>query len=314
MTLPPLDPAIESWLEQLRSWEPPTANERESARLLSDSLFARHGSYDAAAATVVSHHVVAEDRTIRVEEYRPAGREDETLPAYLSLHGGAFRLGDVEELINVGLCSRRSADAGFAVFSVNYRLAPEHPYPAAIEDAVAALTWLIEDAESLRIDPERIVIGGVSAGGDLCAVLALEARDRGLHVCGQLLEVPVVDLRDEAVWLDEYAEINGFSTLAELRGEYCTLEQTQDASLSPLLADLAGLPPTHVMIAQLDPLRGGAEAFVQRLREAGNLTTATLHLGELHGTHGLFRHSRGARVWHAEVVAVLQEFAGAGAS
>ncbi len=309
MVQPPLNPAIRAWLDRAQTLVPHSTNERDAARELSDRLFAEFGAFDPAAAERIEHTITVSGRTLDIHEYRPRDvPPDQALPAYLSLHGGAFRLGTIDELVNVALCAHRARDAGIAVFTLDYRLAPEHPFPAALDDAVDTLSWLVSNAEALRIDSRAIVIGGVSAGGSLSAALSAIARNRRLPVCGQLLEVPVLDLRDDGVWDGRYAEINGFTTVADLRGSYARAADGNGALLSPLLGDLRGTPPTHVMIAEYDPLRRAAELFVERLRAAGNTVTATMHRGELHASHGLLRDSRAARLWHAEAVAVLREF------
>ncbi len=310
MELPPLSSTIHAWLERALSIPDTGADdERSAARKHSDALFAEFGAYDASVSIRKTHFVSVEGRQLRIDEYRPRGREHEVLPAFLSLHGGAFRLGHPDELVNVALCAHRAADAGYAVFSLEYRLAPEAPFPAAYNDAVTALSWLMNYAKALKIDASSVVVGGVSAGGNLAAGLSLHARDNNVALAGQILEVPALDLRDDGLWAANYAELNGFSTLSNLRGAYASAREAETPSLSPLLADLKGLAPTHVMIAEYDPLRPGAELFVERLRASANVATATLHLGELHASHGLLRDSRAARLWHAEVVAVLRELA-----
>lgn len=307
---PLLSPILQAWLAHTRAWTPRSAEEREAARELSDHLFTTFGHQNADAVTRIQHTIRVDDRDIRIDEYRPSGCEG-SIPGYLSLHGGAFRLGSIDELINVALCSRRAIDAGVAVFTVNYRLAPEFPFPAALEDALGALAWLVDSSSVLDIDARSIVVGGVSAGGNLAVGVSRMARIWGLPVCGQLLEVPVLDLRDNGLWAQDYADLNGFTSIADLRGAYATAAESSAPLLSPAIADIEGLPPTHVMIAEYDPLRGAAELFVERLRAAGHPTTATMHLGELHGSHGLLRDSRAARLWHAEVVAVLRELTSA---
>lgn len=310
LTSPALDPTIRVWqsrIADVSAAHDPDADERTRSRLLSDRLFAEFGEIPSPAART-THRVVTDSGELRIDEYRPAGAVGE-LPAYLVLHGGAFRLGDLDELINVAFCSNRAVEAEYAVFCPDYALAPSRPHPAASLDARAALSWLREHSAELRIDPTRLVVGGVSAGGALAASLCLWARDNGVPVRGQLLEVPVVDLSDEAPWLPEYGELNGLPSVADLRAGYVSEQDAETPAVSPLRGDLRGLPTTHVMTAEFDPLRAGGEALVERLAAAGNRVTGTRHLGALHGTQSLLQGYRGARLWHREVVSVLRDFA-----
>lgn len=319
---PVLDAAISSWLDrcaelvraggQQRDHGPidRSVDERRRARELSDALFEEFGVNAPTGVERRTFHIDTVDGPLRIDEYRPLDSSDEILPAHLLLHGGAFRLGAIDEKINVAFCSQRALGSGYAVYSLEYRLAPENPFPAALDDARWALEWMTEKAAELKLDAARIVVGGVSAGGCIAASLVIDRRDRGRSdVAALLLEVPVVDVTDEGPWRQEYAELNGFSTLADLRGEYSGGRSPEEPQISPLLADLRNLPPVHVMTAEFDPLRQGGEEFVAKLREAGNRVSATRHLGQLHGSHGLLRDLRAARLWHAEVAAVLQEFA-----
>lgn len=308
-----LDPVVNRWLARIAELSPPPpatpSDERESAHRLSDQLFDEFGAVEVNGIRRSSHLIDTSNGRLRVDEYRPESADEEDLPSYLMLHGGAFRLGTLDEQVNVALASMRSRDAHYAVYSVDYRLAPEHPFPAGLDDAEAALLWLTKNAPALRIDPHRIVTGGVSAGGGIAAALALRARDRHLPLLGQLLEVPVADARDNGIWLGQYAPLNGFTTVADLRGAFSTSSEAHNPEVSVVLADLRALPPTHVMVAEYDPLRAAAEDLVRLLRMAGNAVTATRHLGHLHGAQNLLRDYRGARLWHAEVVAVLRDFA-----
>ncbi|WP_284250061.1 alpha/beta hydrolase [Litorihabitans aurantiacus] len=303
---------IEAWLtrsaELAASPEAPP-DEREHARWVSDALFTEFGVAPPAARRT-THEVPTDRGLLRIDVYRPPGRGADVVPAYLVLHGGAFRFGHPDELVNVAFCSARAVDAGVAVVCVDYALAPENPHPAATLDARDALRWLVERARDLAIDPDRIVVGGVSAGGALAAGLCAWARDHGVAVRGQLLEVPVVDLSPGAPWLDEHAALNGLGDLETIREGYATPDEALTAEVSPLRGDLAGLPPTHVMTAELDPLRAGGEELVRRLRAAGTEVTATRHLGEVHASQALLRGWRGARLWHREVVAVLRDLVG----
>lgn len=320
--IPVLDAEITTWLhraaELVRSADPlpngdtitTAAAERVRAHHLSNMLFEEFGATNVEGVDRRALQIPTRWGALRIDEYRRQEQTTGRAPAYLLLHGGGFRLGAIDELINVAFCAQRALDTGYAVYSLEYRLAPENPFPAALDDARSALEWLVDKADELNVDSSTIVVGGVSAGGCIAASLAIDCRDRAYpSVSALLLEVPAVDLRENGVWLHEYAELNGFSELAVLRDGYCAGRSPDDPAVSPLLADLQGLPPVHVMTAEYDPLRAGGEAFVGRLRAAGNRVSATRHLGQLHGSHGLVRELRAARLWHAEVAAVLRDFA-----
>lgn len=303
-----LNPVVRDWLRDCQTLTSTSTDEREAARELSDTLFARHARFAMPDAERVTHAVTAAGRSLRMDEYRPRSAVGSVVAAYLYLHGGAFRLGQIDEAVNVALCAARAAEAGVAVFSLEYSLAPERPYPAALDDAAAALRYLHENAAELMIDADAIVVGGVSAGANIAAALGLSFRDAAVPIRGLLLEVPVVDLRNDGTWAGQYASVNGFTTIADLRGPYAPASLAGDPALSPVLDDLDGLPQTHVMIAEYDPLSAGGAEFVRRLRAAGNEVTATIHLGELHASHGLGDSWRGARRWQAEVATVLRDF------
>ena len=185
----------------------------------------------------VRDHVVAvEGGSIRVRTYRP--RSTEPLPAHLLLHGGGFWTGSVD---NVDALARLYAvRADCVVVSVDYRLAPEHPWPTASEDAYVALRWMVGEAVELGIDPTRISVGGVSAGGCLAAVVAMMVRDRGgPALLFMLLEVPVTDLTASQPSMTQFA--TGYrTTKADLEESYDfylpEVERRTDPYASPLAA------------------------------------------------------------------------------
>ncbi len=280
---------------------------REARRVLSDALFAEFGISDRWPVETRDHVVPVAGGEIRVRQYRPAGSTG-VLPGYLVLHGGGFCLGTIDESVNRAICSERVVDAHVTLFDVDYRLAPEHPYPTALEDAYAALSWIHANHERLEVDPERFVVGGVSAGGNIAAALGHLARDRGgPPILGQILEVPAVDLRPTAEWPRAYAEANNIGGPEALLGIYTGGASSDDPYVSPAGGRLEGLPPTHIMTAEYDPLAAAAETYVTDLRAAGVEVSATRHLGFLHGSAGITGRVRGARLWHAEVSSVLRE-------
>lgn len=219
--------------------------------------------------------------------YRPAGLADGAA-MLVYFHGGGWVLGGLDAADSV--CRVLADHAGIVVLSVDYRLAPEHPFPAAINDALAAFRHAIADAANLGIDPARIAVGGESAGGNIAAVLARLATDDatvGSPPAFQLLFMPVTDLSKKHRSYELFAD-GFFLTEAQMdwyKAHY--LEdpaQAADPRVSPLLAeDLSGLPPAYVVTAGFDPLRDEGEAYVRRLVDA-HVPTAHRRLeGCIHG-------------------------------
>lgn len=238
--------------------------------------------------------------------YRP--QADGVLPVYLYLHGGGFWAGEAD-LFDVP-CSRIAADVGCVVVSVNYGLAPESPFPGPVHDSHAALHWVHANAAQLGIDARRIAIGGASAGGGLAAAVARLARDNhGPAIVLQVLEAPAVDLRPEALTrIDPEGaplHVDGMAQAAELYVQ--TPSRLDDPLASPGLAeDLEGLPPALVMTAEYDPLRGGGEAYAQRLEAAGVKVTHHLWRGQFHGSqHFWALIPEQATAYHAIMVSAM---------
>jgi acetyl esterase len=219
--------------------------------------------------------------------YRPAGLADSRrLPVLFYFHGGGWVIGDLET--HDVLCRQLTAEAGVSVVAVDYRLAPEHKYPAAVDDAWAATRWIVAHAAELGIDAERVAVGGDSAGGNLAAVVALLARDAGApRIALQLLIYPVTDLASESQSYAELAE--GYMLTREsmrwFRANYLAKEEdAADWRVSPLRApSLSGLAPALVITAGYDPLRDEGEAYARRMREAGVTVDAVCFGGMIHG-------------------------------
>jgi len=227
------------------------------------------------------------EQAIPLRVYRPPGVSDSRrLPVLVYFHGGGWVIGDLET--HDVLCRQLTAEAGVSVIAVDYRLAPEHKFPAAADDAWAATRWIAAHAAELGVDADRLAVGGDSAGGNLAAVVALLAREAGgPRIALQILLYPVTDLVSES---QSYADLaDGYmltrDSMRWFRAQYLAKEQdAADWRVSPLRApSLAGLPPALVVTAGYDPLRDEGEAYARRLREAGVSVDAVSFGGMIHG-------------------------------
>lgn len=213
-------------------------------------------------------HLESSVGRIPVRLYRPRPGVG---PVLLYLHGGGWALGDLDT--HDSICRHLADDSGCAVVSVDYRQPPEQRFPAALDDAVAAVRAVVDKASELGIDPARVAVGGDSAGGNLAAAAAQQLRGE-VDLAHQLLLIPVVDAH-VGRW-PSYAEFESGTPLSRRDMEWY-LEQycggtppADDPRLSPIVAhDLAGLPPATVVTAGCDPLRDEGEAYAERLAEAG---------------------------------------------
>ena len=202
-------------------------------------------------------------------------------------HGGGWVLGDLESHDRV--CRALANGAGCVVVSVDYRLAPEHVFPAGAEDCYAATKWVAENAASLGADPARLAVGGDSAGGNLAAVVAMMARDRGGPAINfQLLLYPVTDCALDTPSQKEFAADGYVLSRADMewfwKNYVDTSAEKHNPYACPLRAkNLKGLPPALVLTASHDPLRDEGERFAERLIAAGVAVTCTRYEGVTHG-------------------------------
>ncbi|WP_028648041.1 alpha/beta hydrolase [Nocardiopsis sp. CNT312] len=239
---------------------------------------------------------------VRLRLYRPRGL-DGRAPALLWIHGGGFLIGSpVQDEAGSAAFAR---ELGITVVSVGYRLAPQHPAPAALEDVYAALSWVCEHAEELGVDPERVAIGGASAGGGLTAALALACHDRGGPTpVFQLLVYPMLDdrtalrtdigARDVRVWTPAS---NRYAWSAYLGRE------PGGGDVSPYAAparrqDLSGLPPAWIGVGDVDLFHDEDLAYAERLRAAGVDCAVTIVQGAFHGFDAAFRGTALAHEFH----------------
>ncbi|MGM0583892.1 MAG: alpha/beta hydrolase [Pseudomonadota bacterium] len=217
--------------------------------------------------------------------YRPRPENGEALPALVFFHGGGWVLGGLDS--HDGLCRRLASASGCAVVAVDYRLAPEHRFPAAFEDALAATRAVTADAAGLGVDPARLAVGGDSAGGNLAAAVCLALRGDEPRLRYQMLIYPAVDFAMDTESQRLFAE-GHFLTAALQRwfhAHYLGEEgDREDWRASPLRADsVAGLPPAFVLTASHDPLRDEGEAWAARLVAEGGRATTWRVPGQIHG-------------------------------
>lgn len=218
-----------------------------------------------------------DDHSIPVRVYRPDGVKPPGGGGLVYMHGGAFVAGDLDTEDENCYCWAREANC--VVVSVGYRLAPEHPFPAALEDSYSVLLWVVANAEQLSIDPQRLGVGGCSAGGTLAAGVTLLCRDRGgPALVLQLLLCPILDAAMSSPSAAGMPEVEWRNAEQMWRHYLAGSERSQAPELaSPASArDLTGLPPAFVFAAEHDVLRDEAIAYAQRLWAAG--VSAELHV------------------------------------
>jgi acetyl esterase/lipase len=287
MTSPTLDTDIAKVLKKIAKFNPPPMAEvpvdqlRQGIRTVSD----RVRSTDIYSVEDIEIPAHEGGQYIPARVYRPSGQSN--LPALVFYHGGGWVLCDVETHDEV--VRRIALAANCVVISVDYRLAPEHKYPAGADDAYQALCWVFDNTSSLNIDADRIGIAGDSAGGNLAAVTCLRARDEaGPKIFMQSLWYPVTNIH--TLETESYKVMSeGYNLkredMAWLKSQY--LESPELAALptvSPLLSgDLSGLPPTYVMTANFDVLRDDGQLYAEALEAAGNRVSYECFPSLVHG-------------------------------
>jgi acetyl esterase len=259
-------------------------------------------------ARVDDHQVPVDGGRITVRCYTPAGTGP--FPVHVYFHGGGWVIGDLDT--HDGICRSIANAAGCVVASVDYRLAPEHKFPVAVDDAFAATRWVAGNAAALGVDAVRIAVGGDSAGGNLAAAVSLLGRDRGgPPLALQVLTYPVTQHGFETGSYREHAD--GYlltrSAMRWFWNHYLArAEDGQEPLASPLLArSLHGLPPALVITAEYDPLRDEGEAYAARLREAGVPVTVTRYPGMIHGFLRMINIVDKARAARDEIAAALRK-------
>jgi acetyl esterase len=260
---------------------------------------------------IVAPGVAVEDRTITgpggdlaIRVYRPSGAAAGPRPLVVYFHGGGFVLGDLR--LGDWMCGQVAVSIGAVVVSVAYRLAPSHPFPAAVDDCYAATVWAAENAASLGAGGP-VAVMGESAGANLSAVVCLLARDRGgPAIAYQALLYPPTDLTRESGGAADALIIPASETRA-FRRLYLGDADPHDSRVSPLLAeDHRGLPPALIQVAEHDPLREDGYRYAAALRQAGVPVRFTEYIGMPHGYLNFPGVCRGAAQAMAEVCAELK--------
>ncbi|MFD1937002.1 MULTISPECIES: alpha/beta hydrolase [Nonomuraea] len=232
---------------------------------------------------VDEHRVPVEGGEITVRLTRPKGLA-EPAPLLVFLHGGGWFKGDIDT--GEVECGPLASLVPCAVASVDYRLAPEHPYPIPLEDCLAAYLWLLDHASELGLDARRVALGGASAGGNLTAALCLLLRDRGLPLpIFQQLDAPALDLTPEGNKEDGGLANLTSEDLLRFAAYYLGADgDPRDPYVSPLHApDLSGLPPAVLVVCEHDPVRAHGERYLARLHKAGVAAAAVRLLAHPHG-------------------------------
>ena len=254
-------------------------------------------------ARVEEHRIETDAGPLPLRVYWPGGRPER---AILWIHGGGWVIGSLAECD--ADCRRLCVDTGSLVVAVDYRLAPEHPFPAGLEDCHAALGWLAGELGS-SYSPRRLVVGGDSAGGNLTAALCLLARERGgPRIDGQLLIYPVADDDFETASYREFGEDHVLTAESMKLFWHSYVGAGEAPELAAVLRarDLRGLPPAIVVIAGSDVLRDEGEAYAERLREAAVPVDVLRYPGELHGFWSYGAVSEMPRVVNAAIAERLR--------
>ena len=306
-----LDPQIASLLPLLAQAPPLSTSTPEAARagmrLVTVDL-RDVATFEQVKSTEDITYPAAEG-DLRARVYRPEA--DGPVPTVLFLHGGGYVMGDIDTHEDQArlLCNR----LGAVVVSVDYRLAPEHPFPAGHLDALAAYRWVVDHVATLGGDPSRIGVAGDSAGGNLAAGVAHHARDHGLPLKAQLLIYPGIDFtEDEDAHPSRLENGEGFLlTVDDMHWfrEHYKADAT-DPRASVILAELEGVAPAIVATAEYDPLRDEGVAYAQLLEKAGVAVRQTTYPGMIHGFFGLGLISPGAQQANEDICRQFKELLG----
>ena len=260
-------------------------------------------------AAMLKFEIPGPESSLQARLYVPHGAPPPPRPMLVYFHGGGWMVGDLDT--HDGVCRFLAAHSGMAVLAPTYRLAPEHPFPAAVEDAQAAFRWAFALASELGADTARIAVGGDSAGGNLAAGVCIAMRDSGgPQAAMQLLIYPATDAIDPRPSRRMFSE--GFK-LTQLDIDHCQVAYLPDDEMGydPLASilrapDLSGLPPAYVTTAGFDPLRDEGEAYAARMRAEGVQVALRRHPRLIHTYANLTSVSRSSRAAMLEAAGALR--------
>ncbi|MCT2224547.1 alpha/beta hydrolase [Microbacterium paraoxydans] len=310
MTIPvPFDPDVQAVLDEIAKNPQPALTRETLPRDGVDRMFPDNDT------VIAGRDITWEDRVIpgppgapdvEVTIFRPAGSETSTLPGFVNIHGGGMIVGhrswETARVVDI------VAEHGVVAVNVEYRLAPEDPYPAGVEDCYAAFVWTHAHAAELGIDPARIVVGGGSAGGGLTAAVALLARDRrGPVMAGQLLLCPMIDNTNTTISSRQDDGIGTWQRDMNLLAWSCVLgEDLAFSTEAPAYAapsratDVSGLPPAYIEVGEAEMFRDEDTAYALRIWETGG--QAELHVWG-GGAHGFDMYMPEAEITRAALAA-----------
>jgi acetyl esterase len=309
----PLDPQIANILAFLASTGAPTiasgTAEQARAGFQAGTVGVRNMATLPQVASIEDITVPGGEGPRAARVYRPAA--EGPVPTMVFFHGGGFVIGDIETHDDHARLICR--DAEMVVVSVDYRLAPEHPFPAGVEDCLAATRWAADNIADLGGDADRLLVGGDSAGGNLSAVVSLACRESGPKLAAQFLIYPGVDFSPEADYPSRVENAEGYFLTAEdmlwFSAQYMPDgTDVADPRLSPIRStDLAGAPPAVIGVAEFDPLRDEGLAYGKALADAGVNVTVRRYDGMIHGFFGMTQLSEGAAAAAADMIVLLKE-------
>jgi len=287
----PLDPIAKRFLTMMAAAAPGERTRPSTAeRRVSLAKLMQFARAEAAQVTATDGALPGPAGEIRYRLYTPEGNDAEKLPGFVFFHGGGMVAGSIETHDRVAAALAEAT--GCRLISVDYRLAPEHKFPAAVEDAIAATEFVARHASSLGIDAERLVVGGDSAGGTLAAVVCQHAlRSAGPAISVQCLICPVLDFEETSPSRQAFADdhlISRATLDADLADYLPDGTDPADVRISPLRAlHLKGLPPAIIHTAEFDPMRDEGNAYARKLLAAGVAVEHVCHDGMIHNFHAM---------------------------
>ena len=286
----PIDPHAKRFLERLAASKSSAALQSVSDRRTALQQLLTFGGRREEVKAVEDRLVPGAQGLLRARLYTPLGAADSALPTLIYFHGGGLVAGNLET--HDQIARALSNASGCRLISIDYRLAPEAPFPAAVEDGYAATRWVAEHADELGADPDRLGLCGDSAGATLAAVVAQAVGARGdIKLALQFLLCPIMDFRARTQSRRAFGEgyfLDQATLTHDLEHYLGSRDESSDPRVSPLMAQaVGGLPPSCVHTAEFDPLRDEGEAYALRLQRAGIRTTYRCHPGMIHLFYGL---------------------------